>query len=173
LRFSSSIPICSKDITKAISQSLNITPEKAEKLKYDLNFSQTHKKQAERSPVVSRKDGTTTRGKGEKVFKAIEPILNNLCDQVKKYINYYRTYGYPEYPDSKNKKMEEVILCGKEADLKGLSDFFSAKLGIPVKLAKPWLNIVKKEVTHLSSNESLRYITALGLALRGVEENND
>ncbi len=161
LHFSSSIPISSQDLTKAISQSFNVNLEEAEKLKlkYGLALSQNSEKE-------------------EEVSKTIEPILNDLCEQVKKYVSYYRAYGYPEYPDAdkknaKSKKIEKIILCGKGANLKGLSDFFSSKLEIPVKLANPWLNVFKKEAVGLPLKESLGYVTALGLALRGAEKNSE
>ncbi|MBU4204792.1 type IV pilus assembly protein PilM [Patescibacteria group bacterium] len=162
LHFSSSIPISSQDLTKAISQSLKVKLEEAEKLKlkYGLRASQGSKKE------------------GEEVSKAIEPIFNDLCKQVKKYISYYRTYGYPEYSNAdenntKSKKIEKIILCGEGANLRGLHDFFSSRLEIPIKLANPWLNIFKKESVSLPLKEPLGYVVALGLALRITEKNYD
>lgn len=157
IRFSSSIPISSQDLTKAISQSLKINLEEAEKLKlkYGLKISK--------------------KSEEEEIAKAMEPILNNLCEQVKKYISYYRSYGYPEYPnadkkDVKSERIEKIILCGKGANLKDLADFFSSKLKIPVKLATPWVNIFKKETPGVPL---LGYVNALGLALRVMEKNNE
>lgn len=157
LRFSSSIPISSQDLTKAVSQAFKIDLTEAEKLKYSLTLSQSQRKEKE-----------------EEIFRAMETGLNDLCEQVKKYISYYQTYGYPEYQDPdkeevKSKKIEKIILCGKGADLKGLSDFLSSKLAMPVKLASPWLNVLKKETTIQLLKKSPGYITALGLALKGAE----
>jgi len=152
LRLSASIPISSQDLTKAISQSLKVDTEKAEKikLKYDLKDSK----------------------KDKEVSKAIEPILNDLCEQIKKYVCYYQTYGCPEYPNTdkntKGEKIEEIVLCGNGANLKGLPDFLSSKLEISVKLASPWLNVLEKETADLPL---LGYINALGLAIRAVEKN--
>jgi len=66
-----------------------------------------------------------------------------------------------------------VLLCGGGVNLKGFAEFFSKQLKIPVELSNPWINILpagKKETSKLPYQESLRYTTALGLALRGVQK---
>jgi len=102
--------------------------------------------------------------KGKKVLKATAPLLDDLVKQAKKCIAYYQTH---------DGRIEQVLLCGRGANLKGLSDFISSKLKIPVKLANPWVNILPeplKEVPGLSFKDSLGYTTALGLALRGAKK---
>ncbi len=101
--------------------------------------------------------------KHKKALKAITPLLDDLIKQAKKCIDYYQTH---------NGATDKVLLCGKGANLKGLTDFVSSELKIPVELANPWVNILSsplKEVPGLSFKESLGYTTALGLALRGVK----
>ena len=64
-------------------------------------------------------------------------------------------------------------MCGRGANLKGLLDFISLKLKIPVELGNPWINILPKqlkEVPGLPFAQSLGYATALGLALRGIKK---
>ena len=64
------------------------------------------------------------------------------------------------------------MLCGGGANLKGFSGFLSSQLEIPVEIGNPWINILpkdRKNKSQLSFEESLRYATALGLALRGVK----
>jgi Tfp pilus assembly PilM family ATPase len=63
------------------------------------------------------------------------------------------------------------MLCGGGANLKGLPQFLSERLKIPVVCGNPWVNILKppiKSIPELSYQESLTYVTALGLALRDV-----
>ena len=102
--------------------------------------------------------------KDEKALKAITPLLIDLVEQAKKCINYYHSH---------NGKIEKILLCGNGANLKGLSDFISSELRIPVELANPWVNILSsplKEVPGLPFKESLGYTTVLGLALRGIDK---
>lgn len=102
--------------------------------------------------------------KDEKVLKAITPLLIGLMGQAKKCINYHR---------SRNGEIKKILLCGNEANLKGLSDFISSELKITVELVNPWINILPsplKEVPEMSFKESLSYTTVLGLALRGIKK---
>lgn len=155
LRFTSSIPISSNELTETIARTLKIDLPEAEKLKLKYGLE------------ISR--GIT---KNKKIGEAIIPVLTNLIEQIKKYINYYQTHASHEHLPSNGKGIEKVLLCGRGANLLGLTDFLSAELKIPVELGNPWVNILPqplKEVPELPFEESLGYTTALGLALRGIK----
>jgi len=65
------------------------------------------------------------------------------------------------------------LLCGGGANLKGLSELLALELKIPVEIGNPWVNILpedQKEVSGLSTEKSLGYAAALGLALRGTKK---
>jgi type IV pilus assembly protein PilM len=101
--------------------------------------------------------------KSKDVFKAMSPLIKDLTEQSQKYINYYSSHG--------GSPIKKILLCGKGSNLKGLVDFISAELGLPVELANPWVNIMSdkiKTVPKLPFEESLGYTTALGLALRDI-----
>jgi len=170
-RFTSSSPISSHKLTEAISQNLNIDLIEGEKLKLKYNL-QTSKKTI----------------KDKKVFEAIKPTLNNLVEQIKKYLYYYQTHSASERfgfdmsdgtPGPRRKlleKIDKILLCGRGANLKGLPDFLSFELKARVELGNPWINILPellKEIPELSFEESLGYTTALGLALRGIKREYD
>jgi type IV pilus assembly protein PilM len=155
LRFTATIPVCSDNLTRAISKSLEIDLSKAEKMKIKqgLNFS---KKESD-------------------VFEALIPALTDLVEQVEKFVDYYQAHAGHEHSLSTkgNGKIEKIILCGRGSNLKGLPEFINLKLKIPVELGNPWVNILPKqlkEVPGLSFDQSLGYTTALGLALRGVKK---
>lgn len=158
IRFTSSIPISSSHITAAISRDLKIDFNEAEKLKLKYGFAIDKDK----------------RNKAQsEIFESIIPILSDLAGQIRKYINYYQDHRSHEHLLIDTEKIEKIILCGRGANLKGLADFLSLSLNIPVEIGNPWVNILSdssKEVSNLPLKESLGFTTALGLALRGAKE---
>ena len=95
-----------------------------------------------------------------------------LVEQIKKYLDYYYTHIFHEHLPGNKRTIKKVFLCGGGASLKGLDDFFSCELILPIEFADPWVNVLsaeKRENAGLSSKESLKYATAVGLAIRGVK----
>jgi len=154
LRFTFSIPVSSQSFTEAIARSMKIDSGKAEKLKakYGLEIRATKE--------------------GGEVFDAMIPPLTDLSEQIKKCLEYYQTHASHEHlPESKG--VEKVLICGGGAVLKGLTTLLSQQLGLPVDFGNPWVNIFerdKKEMEKFPAEESLKYTTALGLALRGLRK---
>jgi len=108
----------------------------------------------------------------KKIFKAIIPIITDLIEQIKRYKDYYKTHSTDGCVRSSDKEIKEILLCGRGINLKGLPEFISSEIRIPVRKANPWINILPqplKEIPELSYEESLGYTTALGLALRGTK----
>lgn len=136
--------ICAKKFTEAIAESLKISFKEAETLKL--------------------KKGIINNRNNKKISDILMPSLIELVNLIKKYISYCET----RY----NQKIDKVLLCGGGANLKGLVDFLGQQLKTSVELGNPWINIVSsksKEHNLLSHEESLRYTTAIGLALRGED----
>ena len=143
LRFTASYQISSQQFTEAIAKYLKIDFKKAEllKLKYGIDNSR----------------------EGKKNFEALKPLLIDLVTQTKKYLDYAKTHST---------KVGKILLCGGGVNLKGFVDFLSLQLNLPVEPGNPWTNILPKPVKKapkLSQEESLRYTTALGLALRDLK----
>ena len=169
IRFTSSIPVSSQQFTEAIAKNLNADFKKAEelKIKYGLNVAKK---------IILRKKSKDQQFEkeiigDERIFEALTPALTDLTEQIKKCLSFYQTHAFHEHLPSGKKDVEKIFISGGGANLKGLADFLSLELGIPVALANPWINILPeplKEVPKLSFEESLKYTTALGLALRGV-----
>jgi len=148
IRFTGSIPISSQLLTRAISESFKIDISDAERLKIEYGLS-----------------GKRNSLKAEKVSQILEPILEDLTEQIKKYIKFYRDHSSYEYL-LPNGKMEKVLLCGQEAELRGLRDFMSDKLEIPVELGDPLVNFKKRK--NIIKKDAVYFTTAIGLALRGA-----
>jgi len=151
IRFTSSMPISSNQLTDAIAENLGISFEKAEALKI--------------------KHGLNKTEEGEYNIKEIvDPILNNLVTQIKKYISFYQGHSSHEH-SSLDGRVERIILCGGGAYLKGLTEFMYEELKIPVEIGNPLINISLqkgKKDCLIPSNKILSFTTALGLALRGA-----
>lgn len=98
-----------------------------------------------------------------KTKEIIESFILELTDEVKKYIDYYQAR-------SNSKKIEKIILSGKRANLKELSEYISEATKIPTKAGNPWVNIsnFSDKNNIISFEKSLELSTALGLALRKI-----
>jgi len=148
LRFSSFIPISQETLTSSVARSLNIDPKEAENLKMKYGL-----------------------GKNKKdVFGALIPVITDLLEQIKKHLSFYETHSNNHHLPSSDSRVQKVLLCGGGANLKGLAEFLSKYLALPVELANPWINILPpclKQIPLIPFEDSLRYATALGLALRG------
>lgn len=156
LRFTSSIPVSSEKFTQAITRTLKIKEDEAEKLKIKYGIKEKKTKE------------------GKEVFESLIPSLTDLTEQIANHIYYYHTHSSHEHLPPNGKGVAKVLLSGGGANLRGLSDFLSLELKIPVEIGNPWVNILPsslKEIPALSFEESLSYTTALGLALRAIKEN--
>jgi Tfp pilus assembly PilM family ATPase len=94
--------------------------------------------------------------------------LEDLAGQIKKYLNFYRDHSSFEYL-LENGKTEKISLCGGGAELKGLTDFMSKKLEIPVELGDPLTNFLLKKPKNIINKDLVSFTTAIGLALRQVD----
>lgn len=166
LRFTSSIPISSQRISELISTGFGISISEAEDLKTKTGLSQDfHKK---------REDGSEIAVTAKRILETVDPLIVDLVNRVKSYLGYYQSYVSHEHLSSDVREVKKIILCGDGASFKGLDDFLSVKLKIPVEIANPWINILpefKKEIPEISFDKSLSFATALGLGLRALKEN--
>ncbi|MFZ1654259.1 MAG: type IV pilus assembly protein PilM [Candidatus Moraniibacteriota bacterium] len=146
--FTSSVPLSSQMITDAISKEMRIPFEEAEamKLKYGLGSL------AMKSPL----------------FKAAQPILENLAIEIERSTNFYLTnLGYSTTIDS-------IVLCGGGSNMKGLLPFLTKRLNQSVEFGNPWVNIkLGRSLPPIDRGRSVQYSTAIGLALRGLDEYED
>jgi len=157
LRFTSSISISSKTFTEAIAKNLKISAEEAEKIKL--------------------KYGSDSKSaKNKKILESLLPVLAGLAEQIEKCLLFYKTHASHEHLNIEGQGIKKIILCGGGANVGGLSAFLSEKLGCPVELGNPWVNVLskaQKESSLISYKNSLKYTTAIGLALRGFKEKYD
>ncbi|MFA7171210.1 MAG: type IV pilus assembly protein PilM [Candidatus Paceibacterota bacterium] len=148
VQFTASIPVCGKEFNKAIARQLDISEEEAEVLKY--------------------KCGLSTRGECQKVYRAMDSNLNEMMGYIDRLLGYYHEH-FTEESD-----IAKVIICGGEARLNGISSLLSLKIKKEIEKGSPWVNIISsvQEIPAISRNDSMVFVTVLGLALRGVEKDD-
>lgn len=134
-------------LTLAIAKYFNISLDKAEKMKIEIGLNKHIKTSHD-------------------ILKAIEPVLNNVVLQIKKMIDYYDLYAHEH--SQVYWRISKIILSGGESNLYGLTSYIKSKLGYKTKRANPLIKILKspfKQSALMPYNVSLRYTTAIGLAL--------
>ncbi|MCH7604691.1 type IV pilus assembly protein PilM [Patescibacteria group bacterium] len=154
-RFTASIPISAEHFTHGIEKALSVEKSEAEQLKIQHGLS-------------GREDSM-----GRKVFEALIPSITDFIEQMRKYIIYYESHMSHQHLRRPIKDIRKILLCGGGANLKGLPEFLTKELKIETVVGNPWHNILPpslKELPPIPFQDSIRYTTALGLALRGANQ---
>lgn len=126
------------EITKAISQSLNVNLEKAEELK--------------------RKFGLKN-GEDNIISESMISLIDMMVFETRKTIS--------NYEDVKKEKISNIILIGGLTNMPGLTDYFQGKLGRPVRLGNPFSRLIyPPELGLITSELSSIFSVAIGLAMR-------
>lgn len=102
----------------------------------------------------------------ENIFPVILNEISVLRDELNKQYLYWKSH---DNCGINHDQINRIILCGGDANLTGLSDYLEASMKIKVDHANAWVNIsdMKNGVPNMSFEESLGYVTVLGLALGG------
>ncbi|MEK7103820.1 MAG: type IV pilus assembly protein PilM [Patescibacteria group bacterium] len=149
LRLTSTIQVSSGQLTKSIAAFFEISEETAEEIKI--------------------KEGLS--GKKE-VYEAMIPFLNDTAEQIKNYIDYYHTHSVKCQEFDNKKSLKKICLCGEGANLKGITEFLFSELGMEVEKADVLINLSEKKLPqNFKNSDALGFATAIGAALRGVEQN--
>ncbi|MBI2609837.1 type IV pilus assembly protein PilM [Candidatus Giovannonibacteria bacterium] len=143
VRLSHNLDRGSQDLTQALSRSLNIDFERAEKLK--------------------RETGLSGRPEHKEIVGVIQPLLDYIFSEAERVST--------DYHQRNNRAIKRVILAGGGANLKGIVDFSINKFGIESSTANPFSRVtypaflepVLKDLGPTFSN-------SLGLALRALQD---
>jgi type IV pilus assembly protein PilM len=100
--------------------------------------------------------------KNAKSSKVIEGEVDKLITEMKKMIDYYNE----KKPDTIIKK---VLLCGGLGFLPGLPEHLKDQ-GFEAKVGNPWINISIYPLKPVPKEEVPGYATAIGLCLRGMDD---
>ena len=108
------------------------------------------------------------KGAGETSFNdVLLPPVSSIKDEIQARIGYWRDRYGPARP------IEELILCGGSANLRGLPDYLNETLGVYTTMADVWQNAfdVSLNVPPIDKRHSYGYGTAIGLALASFSDN--
>lgn len=146
--FTSSVPLSSQMMTDAISKSLQISFDDAETMKIKHGLGSL----AEKNPT----------------FIACEPILESIAVEIEKSVDFFLT-NFPVV-----EKIDHIVFCGGGSNMHGLLPYMAKRLGRPVEAGNPWVNLrLGKRLPLIDRDHSVQYSTAIGLALRGLDEYED
>ncbi|MES2087981.1 MAG: pilus assembly protein PilM [Patescibacteria group bacterium] len=145
VQFSITIPIGADSLTAGIAKHFAVDMPAAKKIKEERGF-------------VKAKENT-------EVFLSLVDAVSGIRDEVNKLSVYWQTHR--NSPGATGKKIEKIILCGRDTSLVGFSEYLSTSVKIPVELANVWQNAFSFDdfTPSISFRDSLNYASAIGLAL--------
>jgi type IV pilus assembly protein PilM len=166
VRFSSLVSVSSNDFTEKIARDFNLSFEEAEKekIKNGIEFQE-----------VPQPEGTTGGFKKETItnktiFNSTRGCFMNLVKEIQGHLDYYYSHDFYENLPNEDRKINEIIICGGGAYLKGLPEFLEKFLHMEVRLGDPFVNFNARDKgilnNSLSKENSLFFSTSLGLILR-------
>lgn len=143
--FTSTFRLGGKDIENNIAKSLNVNLKKAWQIK--------------------KESGMDKKLYEGELFSAIAPIISALADELKRALAFY--HEHLKHTHGAASSVDEILLVGGESNLKGLDTYLASTTKIPIKIADVFTNLSNhpdKTIPQISSNLSLSYATAIGLA---------
>lgn len=136
------IPLSGDSMTEEIAKSEKIPFEKAEQLKLECGF-----------------DLQKCPPKIKKVVNSILPAAIKQIDAGVRYISRLLQI-----------KIDKIFICGGVSAMPKITSVLSDGLKIKFRHADPLVNIVLGKKIKWSDDDILRYATAIGLAIRGTEQ---
>jgi len=98
-----------------------------------------------------------------KIRKTINTIIHSSTNQIESGLSFINRI-LPV-------KSDKMYICGGVSQMSKLTSVLSDSLKIKVRHADPLKNIILGKKINLSNEELLKYVTAIGLAIRGVNNN--
>lgn len=144
--FTTTLDMGGINLTNMIAKNFSLSFEKAEEMKRSYGL-----------------DGISNI---EDIFPIILNGISVLRDELNKQYQYWKSH---DNCGISHDQINRIILCGGDSNLTGLSDYLEASMKIKVDHANAWTNIsdMNISVPNMSFEESLGYVTVLGLALGG------
>ncbi len=119
----------------------------------------------QQAEVLKRERGLLRSGDDKDLFAVLLNNLSILRDEINKHYIFWHTH--PDEQGNSKPRVEKVLLCGQSSNLAGFAEYLSASLKNQVVQTDAWVNIRsdKDYVPDIPKDQSLGYVTAIGLAL--------
>lgn len=142
--FSTILDFGSSHLTNALQKTFSVSAQEAEKMK--------------------REHGFSAAEPNDKVTEALLSPISALRDEIRRHIEFWNTHG-----EGGGAPVHAVLLCGGGSNLRGLVGHLETLLKVPVAPANVWVNWFSFDqyIPAIPFDESLSYVTAIGLAMRG------
>ncbi len=146
LVFTSVLDFGGAKLTEMIKNNLNISFEEAEKIKKEFGL----KRDIENAELSK----TFLNG------------FSILCDEINKHFIYWHVNKEKNGKD--RPQIKKIILCGSNANIKGLKEYLSVAMKNKVELANVWTNVLdtEKNIPEINFEESFIFAPALGVVLK-------
>ncbi len=96
----------------------------------------------------------------EQATEIIRPALSELTGEISRSLDFFMSQG--------GATIDKIVICGKGAALRGLDRFLTTRLGIEVVVGNPF-TVLSADKVEVDEVQAPIYITAMGLAMRGLE----
>lgn len=139
------IPIGGSAFTVAIEKHFSVDTASARRIKEERGF-------------VKNKENM-------ELFLSLMNTVSSIKDEVNKLFIYWQTRQ--DHVGPLGRKIEKIILCGRDSNLAGFDEYLSAAVKIPVEVGNVWQNAFSHDdcVPPISFLDSFDYASAIGLAL--------
>lgn len=148
LLHTSTVDLGGNDLSNALKRQLGELPEpELTKIKNDFG-------------LVGKKDG-------KNLAESLLPSMAAIRDEIQLRIEYWND------KNGDDRKIDQVIICGGSANLRGVTNYLSETLGLDTSLGNVWQNAfdTKVKTPPIDRQHSYGYATAIGLGLASFSDN--
>ncbi len=148
LVFTKSITVGGHNFESAISEKLGVSVDEAREVKIEAGLNKNYRE--------------------GKVFEALMPHLSTITNELDQQITFYQ--NHPAKHHEAQGGIDQIILCGGDANLIGLEKYISTTIKKRTLLGDPFINFhfLEGTIPAIPKSKSLKYTTAIGLALRAI-----
>lgn len=108
--------------------------------------------------VIKTKYGLSRSKKQKEIVSALEPVLDQLAQEIRRMIRYYEDrYG-------SERKIGQVLTLGGGANMPGLSEYMTSNLRLAVRTCDPWEYCDFNGLQPPSKADKPMYATVMGLS---------
>ncbi len=149
IRFTSSLEVAGSVLTNTILKHFKVDREEATRIKNDVGL---------------------TRGSEKREFyDTLLSVAAALRDEINRHYIYWHTHEVQD-PSlaGESMRIEKIFLVGGNANIRGLAEYLAISMRADVEVPSVWRSAFSLDsyIPPLDSRDALRYVTAVGLALR-------